>query len=380
MITNMMKKLFLLILTLSATSFAAAQPTSEQFRQLPQYDTADEFLVFAPIIQTSQISGANPNDRGRVQIADGTLKADNGELLRGEHLRISEMLAVPPTRTETERMYDVDVWNDLIVNHHLNTVRLLMYRPPQHWDSTDPNGCSNPPERCYASVNDILPHLDTAVEIASQMGMYVIIDYHPVGGYYKDDAVAWWTAIAPRYKDRTHVIYEVTNEPSTSAGSYSAELVQYEEDMYTLIRSLAPDTHIILWSFAEWSGSNHDMLDRIQEGPDINYTNASVGFHPYSSLNPNELFALNAAGLAIINTEIGGYSRDEYVQRTAAMEQWQVNNVAKPISWVWLDGSGYEKDWAETNPVPVTWPQDPGTRPTVVTGFEKLPLLPKSTP
>ena len=65
------------------------------------------------------------------------------------------------------------------------------------------------------------------------MGTYVIIDYHPVGGYDQADAEAWWNILAPCYEDPTYIVYELSNEPVCgSAGSYSAQDVEFEEDLY----------------------------------------------------------------------------------------------------------------------------------------------------
>jgi hypothetical protein len=302
----------------------------------------------------TQAQQPKPTDRGRVQIANNTVVADNGFRLHGEHLRMSflEYEHRGEIGINMDRAYDLEVWQEFVERYHLNTVRLLLYRPPQKW-SDEPDDCP-PVGRCFNTVQEAIPYLDDMVETASMMGMYVIIDYHPVGGYYKDDAIAWWNALAPRYKERTHVVYELSNEPVMwSAGSYQQEDIEFEEELYQLIRGHAPDTHIILWSFAEASGNGDSMLTQVNQGSKISYDNASVGYHPYK-YNQNELNALKNAGYAVIDTEIGGYNRFEYLNRTTTEESFGV-------SWIWLDGTGFEKEWVDNNPIPVTWPKDPKT-------------------
>ena len=43
--------------------------------------------------------------------------------------------------------------------------------------------------------------------------MHVIINYHDVGSYEKEFLTKFWDLVAPRYRDRTHVAYELMNEP-----------------------------------------------------------------------------------------------------------------------------------------------------------------------
>ena len=301
----------------------------------------------------TQVTEPKATDRGRVQIdpKSMTLVADNGCKLRGEHLRIANLPWDVDNQYQThlDRAYDLQVWQEMVETFHLNTVRLLLYRPPQNWGGGPGNNC--PADRCFPTVQDAIPHIDAMVEIASEMGMYVIIDYHPVGGYNRDDAITWWNALAPRYKDRTHVIYELSNEPVRwNAAAYKQQDIQFEKDLYQLIRGHAPNTHIILWSFAEASGTGTSMLTKVKSAPEISYENASVGYHPYGNYNPSEMNNLRKAGYPIMDTEIGGSSRESYLIRTT-------NEENLGVSWIWLDGTGFNKNWSE--PLPVTWPRDP---------------------
>ena len=179
------------------------------------------------------------------------------------------------------------------------------------------------------------------------MGMYIIIDYHPVGGHDSPDAIQWWTQIAPRYKDRTHVIYELANEPvAWNAANYQADDIQFEEDLYSLIRSFAPDTHIILWSFANGTGP---MLQMVNQGTDIDYSNASVGYHPYG-YDEQAIIALRSV-YPTINTEIG---RDQDNMTGAA------ENLG--MSWIWLNGAVIPgRGGGNFSPSEVYWSTDPGT-------------------
>ena len=42
----------------------------------------------------------------------------------------------------------------------------------------------------FLNARTTLEVIDDMVDIASQLGMYIIIDYHPVGGYDEADAIS----------------------------------------------------------------------------------------------------------------------------------------------------------------------------------------------
>ena len=196
------------------------------------------------------------------------------------------------------------------------------------------------------TANKVFPVLDQWVDMAAQYGFYVIIDYHPVGGHDPEDALAWWAEVAPRYKDRKHVIYELINEPSFGFtdnynNSKNPGLIDLEKDLYQVVRSLAPNTHIILWSFAHVHG---DALTSVQSGAGINYANASVGFHIYSfqSTNVDNL----QTNYPVMQTEIGGNNTGEYNTGIGYME-------ARNLSWITQDGT------LKSPPINVTWGKDP---------------------
>ncbi|MDO8469716.1 MAG: immunoglobulin domain-containing protein [bacterium] len=203
--------------------------------------------------------------RGRVRIVNNTVVADNGSLLRGDHLLM--------TSWNTGRINDINWYKNMSRKYRFNAVRLLAYRPPMNVSG----GCTN---RCV-TLNEVLPLLDTAVANAKATGLYAIIDYHPLGGWDETEAdpIAWWTVVAARYKNEPHVIYEITNEP-TGTGYAHPRLPAYEQRMYALIRGLAPNTHIILWSVPDLNSPNRDQM--INTGG-IDYSNASAGFHIYGT-------------------------------------------------------------------------------------------------
>lgn len=291
-------------------------------------------------------------ERGRVQVLDGTVKADNGALLRGEALFLTDIdgqSTAPITLADT---YDLSYWRALRDTFNLNTVRLFVMRPPQNWPGGPGTDCFPPTYRCFQLDYPLNPPdttldvIDDMVDIAASLGMYIIIDYHPVGGFDRDDAVAWWNTIAPRYKDRTHVLYELANEPvAWNAAAYGTDAINFQRDLYQLIRGHAPDTHIIVWSFANATGPMKDKVDLV---PEIDYSNASVGYHPYQT-DQNAFNALRNA-YPVFATEIG----DDRLAKALTAEN-------AGISWISLDGANNYifGGPGSFSPDDVSWPADP---------------------
>jgi hypothetical protein len=156
------------------------------------------------------------------------------------------------------------------------------------------------------------------------------------------------------------------------ASAYNDAAVDFEEDLYQLIRGHAPNTHIILWSFANATGP---MLAKVQEGTRISYANASVGYHPYS-YDESAVLAVKAQ-YPVFNSEIG----EHRLQRIQEAEDIGV-------SWITLGGAKtHGVSPVGFSPEDVFWPKDPatggGTSPTSTPKPTKEPPdtpTPTSTP
>jgi hypothetical protein len=197
--------------------------------------------------------------RGRVRVAKGTVVADDGSLLRMVHSYIHDYFS--PYYT------DVHWWRAMREVGHFNTVRVMAFLG------------SWPKSTQVMDLKTLLPRLDEMVGLAEGEGLYVLIDNHSecCGNQDVPNDTAFWKAVAPRYKDRSHVFYELKNEPWQYSG-----LAEYEQTMYQVMRPLAPETHIILWTIENLIHVV-DPLALIRSFPEVDYSNASVGFHPYGT-------------------------------------------------------------------------------------------------
>lgn len=98
-------------------------------------------------------------------------------------------------------------------------------------------------------------YLDRAVELTREAGVYAIIDYHAIGRYDTVDIDQrvrdFWSAVAPRYADQPHVIYELFNEPTEPARDGLSSWRNWRTvatPWVELVRSKAPETPIIVGS------------------------------------------------------------------------------------------------------------------------------------
>ncbi len=122
----------------------------------------------------------------------------------------------------------------------------IMITPP---DSTDPPGSW--PHPFNPDSNDLYDLLRTFVDYCGQKEVYVSIEWHYCANTYDHIASTseFWTYMAPRFKDDTHVIYELFNEPINNIGSDSANWTSVKTDMQTwidIVRASANDTLLFI--------------------------------------------------------------------------------------------------------------------------------------
>jgi hypothetical protein len=197
--------------------------------------------------------------RGRVKVGNGTVLAEDGSLLRMIHSYVHDHFS--PYYT------NVDWWRAMRDVGRFNTVRVMAFLGG--W----------PKSTQVMDLKTLLPRLDSMVDMAAREGLYLLIDNHSecCGNQNVANNTAFWREVAPRYKDRTHVFYELKNEPWQYRG-----LAEYERTMYEVIRPLAPETHIVLWTLENLIHVA-DPLALVRSFPEVDYANESVGFHPYAT-------------------------------------------------------------------------------------------------
>ena len=114
-----------------------------------------------------------------------------------------------------------------------------------------PDSVSGWPHPFNPDNNDLYNLLRTVVDYCAEKEVYVSIEWHYCANTYDHVASTseFWTYMAPRFKDDTHVIYELFNEPINPGASDAARWASVKSDMETwigIVRASAPNNLIFI--------------------------------------------------------------------------------------------------------------------------------------
>lgn len=179
-----------------------------------------------------------------------------------------------------------DDWNT-------NCVRLAMY-------THEYNGY------CTGGDQEYLKSLvRTGVDAATDLGMYVIIDWHVLQeqdpNVYKEQALDFFEEMSETYADHTNVLYEICNEPNGYATWENVK--SYAEEVIPVIRENDPDAVIIVGT-PTWSQD----IDKAQADP-LDFDNVLYAMHFYAGTHKdvlwNRLDSCVKNGLPVFISEFG---------------------------------------------------------------------------
>lgn len=155
-----------------------------------------------------------------------------------------------------------------------NLIRLAMY--------TDENNgyCSG------GNRDQIKKTVCDGVEAATELGMYVIIDWHVLHDLspkvYEADAKVFFEEMSKKYKDYDNVIYEICNEPN--GGTTWEDIKEYAETIIPIIRSNDNDAIIIVGT-PTWSQD----VDVAAKNPIVGYDNIMYAVHFYAATHTDAI-------------------------------------------------------------------------------------------
>lgn len=157
-----------------------------------------------------------------------------------------------------------------------NLVRLAMYT-----DTGDSNGyCSG------GDKDSIRGLVDAGVTAATELGMYVIIDWHILNdnnpNSHIDDAKEFFDDVSAKYSSNHNVIYEICNEPN--GGTSWSDIKSYAEIIIPVIRKNDKNAIIIVGT-PNWSQD----VDIVSEDPITGYDNIMYAVHFYAATHKDGL-------------------------------------------------------------------------------------------
>ena len=230
--------------------------------------------LFACFMSANEAMAAR--GRSSATTAKKTFVSDTGTLLRGP--RISTEAGTLPQRSDLQA----------IKNYGCNAIHVYGERG----------------DYGYAAGTRAAA-LDTIVQWTREDGLYLIIT---IGNGGVDDAFisAFWNFYAGRYANETHVLYEIQNESVFSPG-VTASVIATELKAYNIIRSKAPNTPVLFFSYVAFSSGAKVVQDINALGTGVNWSNAGIAFHGYGTGGRNATRAclqyVQNAGYACFQTE-----------------------------------------------------------------------------
>lgn len=184
--------------------------------------------------------------------------------------------------------------------------------------------------------------VDEGVKAATDLGMYVIIDWHILSdGNPKTNqgkAKDFFTYFAKKYAGQTNVLYEICNEPNGNV-TWAKDIKPYAVKMISLIRKYDKNAIVIVGT-PTWSQD----VDVVADSPIKGKKNIVYALHFYAATHKdwirNKLKTANQKGLPVLVTEYsicdasgnGGIDYKEAKAWMKLLKKLKVGRVAWNIS------------------------------------------------
>lgn len=301
---------------------ASTEAESAKQETSVQEDKSDIGAMQSEQEQQSSGSDSTPGTGSTPYSQHGKLSV-NATTLTDEHGAVFQLQGVSthgigwfPQYVNEDTFAELESWG-------VNAVRLAMY-------TAEGGYC----EGGDADKDKLKTLIDTGVQAATKLGMYVIIDWHVLNDHdpwtYADEAEKFFAEMSEKYKDYGNVIYEICNEPNS--GPDWGSVRSYAEKIIPVIRENAPDAIIIVGT-PTWSQD----VDKAAADPITGYDNIMYALHFYADTHRDYLRdrmkKVIDSGLPVIVSEFGicdasgngGNNYDEGNKWIEAMDDYNVS-------------------------------------------------------
>jgi len=225
------------------------------------------------------------------------------------------------------KVVNFDTICEIQENFGNNIIRFALY--------TDENGYC---DGGSATKKMMLETLHRGIEIATELGLYVIVDWHMVGAEnvldknpltYLEEAKEFFSYMSEYYKDQDNILYEIMNEPNGS--TTWADCKKYANEIIPLIRKNTDA--VVLVGNPKWTAD----LNSVMKDPLVGYNNIMYTYHFYAADHTSTTQVVKAydAGFPVFISEFGFMesSGDGNVSETNG-EKWKKVLDARNISYV----------------------------------------------
>jgi endoglucanase len=160
---------------------------------------------------------------------------------------------------------------------YTTVIRLAIY-PADSTDTKSPFTYNPNDESFYQQL------LRPVVDRCRKRGAYAIIDWHYIGDtdQHRETTTQFWADMAPRFKDDSHVLFELFNEPVNKTSSNPdgdwASVRADMQDWYNTIRASAPD-NLVLVGTPSWCQLLGDTADSPIDGTNVAYVSHVYPMH-----------------------------------------------------------------------------------------------------
>jgi hypothetical protein len=295
-------------------------------------------LATCPAILAESVP--SPLDRGRVTVVSHPDPLGGGPLLVLRTDEGSPLRAGTAWIWSKQWMEEPPEYYAAMRGKGLNAVRVILF---DTWEKEAGYGGGDWNDPVYRDT--MLARLERAVNYASLNGLYVIINSHnKIPQYDVEYNAALWTKVAPYFRNRTHVLYEASNEPLEGTlingdGVYSGsvEKLQTLRNHHDLIRTLAPDTHVMVLTPAGISGWGFEdglarLTSRFEQLPGlpIDWSKTSVAYHLYHA---DENLFPQAQNLRTFHRRYPGWPSENNFPKTLTNEQLGITDSWRSPSY-----------------------------------------------
>lgn len=245
----------------------------------------------------------DPNVRSRPVVSGGTLRTDTGQIIRAARVHAGSTVAESSLAWERCRALGINCMRVGITG----SISTALAKAARVVDAARNN-------RCYVMLGN-------PATSPGSWGDNIATN--------KANSIAFWSQMAPRFKDEAHVFYEMCNEPErlgtytnyTSTAGVPTALTVALREVFEVMRAAAPDTVLLAPSTPniDAAGGVSQYIKAIQAweslGP-VDWTKACWAFHNYNRTHKMGVTSKTGGADSILAPDLGraalAWLRDRY--------------------------------------------------------------------